>query len=206
MRRRTLLLAVCAWVALVVVASAATWTVIDSVGRDVLANGRVPAAGGPTPRPPRISATEATAATRGTAPRPRRRPTSAPSPGTAAAPAPSAAVTQPVTPPAPRARPTRAPSTPRATPRPAPAAAPSATEQGSWQGRAGTVVAECAGARISLRSATPNDGYRVETGSRGPQEVEVSFKGGGDRGQVQVKGVCRAGAPTFGAQTERGDD
>ena len=68
------------------------------------------------------------------------------------------------------------------------------------------MVAECTGGRISLRSATPSDGYRVETGSRGPQEVEVSFRGGDDVGQVQVKGVCRAGAPSFAAQTERGDD
>jgi hypothetical protein len=84
--------------------------------------------------------------------------------------------------------------------------APPATQQGGWQGRAGTVVADCTGARISLRSATPSDGYRVETGSRGPQAVEVGFKGGDDVGQVQVTGVCRAGAPSFDVRTERGDD
>ena len=205
MRRRTLVLAVCAWAALVVVASVATWTVIDSVGRDVLARGSVPAAADwPSTRPPRTPAGDATA------PRPRRVPTSAPTGaaptrGPAAAPSPSATVPRPAAPPVPRTRPTPTPSAPRATHRPA-TPAPTATEQGSWQGRAGTVVAECTGARISLRSATPSDGYRVETGSRGPQEVEVSFHGGDDRGQAQVKGVCRAGAPSFGAQTAPGDD
>lgn len=204
MRRRTLVLAVCAWVALVVVASVATWTVIDSVGRDVLARGSVPAAAEwPSARPTRTPAG---------APRPRRVPTpaptgAAPTRGPAAAPSPSATATLPAAPSTPHPRAPRTPSGPRATRRPAPAApAPPASEQGSWQGRAGTVVAECVGARISLRSATPNDGYRVETGSRGPQQVEVSFQGGDDRGQAQVTGVCRAGAPVFGAQTERGDD
>ncbi len=223
MPRRTLILAAGAWLALVVVCSLVTWTVIDSVGRDVLAGSAplpasTPSADRPSAsagRAPVISATEGSAPATA-APRP-----PAPSPSTEPAPsevdggsAPTAPATRDAGP-DPTPRPGRPTTTPRPTSRPVPAprspptsAPPAAGEVRSWQSRAGTVVARCAGGRIALQSATPSDGYRVETGSRGPEEVEVSFQrgDGAAESQVQVTGVCRGGVPAFRSETEQGGD
>ncbi len=96
--------------------------------------------------------------------------------------------------------PPSAPATPTA-----PAPAPS--QQRTWEGSAGSVTVRCSGQGASLQSASPDDGYGVEVGSRGPAEVEVTFKGGGR--EVQVKGTCAAGAPRFSTQSSGptgGDD
>jgi hypothetical protein len=74
----------------------------------------------------------------------------------------------------------------------------------TWQGEAGIVVARCSGAVIALQSATPSDDYRVELGSRGPQEVEVTFAGEG--GQVKVRAECVAGVPSFSQEGESSDE
>ena len=57
------------------------------------------------------------------------------------------------------------------------------------------LLVRCTGPVIDLRSATPNDEYRVEVESRGPAEVEVKFEGTG--GQIKVKAQCDAGVPRF---------
>ncbi len=82
-------------------------------------------------------------------------------------------------------------------------AAPTYRER-AWQREAGIVVARCSGAVIALQSATPSDDYRVEVGSRGPQEVEVTFAGEG--GQVKARAECVAGVPSFSQEGESSDD
>ena len=147
MSRRSVVLAVLAWVAVVAVASGVTWGVINAAGQQVLAGGRLPA---------EVQSTHAV-------------PPSAPATPTAPAPVPS--------------------------------------QQRTWEGSAGSVTVRCSGQGASLQSASPDDGYGVEVGSRGPGEVEVTFKGGGR--EVQVKGTCVAGTPRFSTQSSGptgGDD
>ena len=153
MSRRSVLLAVLAWVAVVAVASGVTWGVINAAGQQVLAGGELPA--------------------------------EVQSPATAS---PTHAV------------PPSAPATPTI-PGPAP------SQQRTWEGSAGSVTVRCSGLGASLQSASPDDGYGVEVGSRGPAEVEVTFKGGGR--EMQVKGTCAAGTPRFSTEssgTPGGDD
>lgn len=151
MSRRSVFLAVLAWVAVVAVASGVTWWVINAAGQQVLTGGDLPAE------------VQSGAATPSTAPTPTR-------------------VPQP---------------TPRST---APAPVPS--QQRTWEGSAGAVTVRCEGARASLQWASPDDGYRVEVGSRGPEEVEVTFKGGAR--EVRVKGTCLGGSPRFATESRGG--
>lgn len=153
MSRRSVFLAVLAWVAVVAVASGVTWWVINAAGQQVLTGGDLPAE------------VQSGAATPSTAPTP---------------------------------TPTRVPQpTPRST---APAPVPS--QQRTWEGSAGAVTVRCEGARASLQWASPDDGYRVEVGSRGPEEVEVTFKGGAR--EVRVKGTCLGGSPRFATESRGG--
>ena len=55
----------------------------------------------------------------------------------------------------------------------------------------------CDGSRVSLQSATPNNGYRVEIRERGPEEVEVRFEA--DDREVDVTASCDDGTPEFSA-------
>lgn len=94
-----------------------------------------------------------------------------------------------------------APSAPSATRSHLPSEVPSERQLRSWRGSAGTVAAVCNGAQISLQSVTPNDGWRFEVGDRGPEEIEVEFKTGGeDERRTQVTAGCVSGAPRFRAQ------
>ena len=90
--------------------------------------------------------------------------------------------------------------------------APDQAVRATWQGAAGTVVASCTGARISLVAAQPNSGWRVEVGDRGPEELSVHFElsededGEDDRlssrllGQeVEIRAQCSRGRPSFSA-------
>ncbi len=90
---------------------------------------------------------------------------------------------------------------PAPSPAPRPTSSP-ATQQRSWRGAPGSVLVRCAGGAATLQSTTPNDGYRVEVGSRGPQEVEVIFRGNGP--EVKVRGECARGVPVFSTETTVG--
>ena len=61
------------------------------------------------------------------------------------------------------------------------------------------MTVRCDGQRVSLQSATPNDGYRVEVRERGPEEVEVRFEAE-DR-EVKVEAFCSDGAPEFSSDS-----
>jgi hypothetical protein len=88
---------------------------------------------------------------------------------------------------------------------PARAATPPAYTERAWQGPAGVVLAGCTGGAIDLRAATPNDGYHVEVGSRGPREVEVKFEGPSER-EVKVRAECVGGDPRFRTESDSSDD
>ena len=187
MTRRNVLLGALAWVAVVAAGSGVTWVVIDDAGQQVLSEtpvaavpSAVPPVPGRTPHAHRTRHTPPSSAAGATA-TPSARPTHRPSvpPTDSAKPSHDASPTEPPAPPA---------------------------QQRTWRGTAGTVVARCTGPRVSLVSATPNDGYQVEVGSRGPAEVEVTFKGGGE---TQAKARCSAGAPLFSIEPHNdagGDD
>jgi hypothetical protein len=51
----------------------------------------------------------------------------------------------------------------------------------------GTVVIRFDGTTESLVSATPNPGYQVEIGSRGPDEVSVEFEGASGSSHLQAE-------------------
>jgi hypothetical protein len=155
MGRRSIVLAAGLWLAVVVVVSVATWTVIDAAGRDVTARPSIDpgAAGGATSTPSTTAASP-----RAT---PSRMPTAAP-----------------------------VPTTPDPGPRP---------QERTWAGSAGSVTARCAGGTISLVSATPADGWRMEVEDRGPGRVRVELRSGddGEEREVEVRAECSGGVPGF---------
>ena len=104
-----------------------------------------------------------------------------------------------------------APASPPTTAPPAPAS--SGTSQspggtsvtarpGTWQGTAGLVRVTCRGPSISLTGGSPNPGWRISIGSRGPAEVEVEFEKQGGERHTQVRAVCSGGTPRFTVHNE----
>lgn len=100
--------------------------------------------------------------------------------------------------------------TPTASPpmSPAPGPGPSSREpqRRTWTGAAGTVVAECRGARIRLVQAVPSaDGYAVEVKDDGAgEEIEVEFEGRVEESgrETVVTARCRDGVPVFVTEVE----
>lgn len=206
------------WLAVVLAVAGLTWRVIDSTGRQLLTSGEGSTlspsgtAGSPrTPGPPEPrrhqadagrSATPsqepaASSSPRSTKTGPATSLPSEPSEGSGEQPSPQPVQpsAQPATP-QPTTAPTDEPSQPSQ-----PTAAE--TQVRSWQGAAGTVTAGCSNARITLQSVTPNDGWRVEVGDRGPEHIEVTFRSGGEEErETQVEAVCAAGAPRFQVEAD----
>ncbi|WP_372593442.1 hypothetical protein [Actinotalea sp.] len=125
-------------------------------------------------------------------------------PGTSAtdSPAPTARATgspEPITGPTPTGAPSAAPST---DPGPVPAGSPTAVAA-TWQLTGGTVSVECTATRISLLFATPDDGWTVEVGSRGPEKVEVELHRSED--ETKITAECSDGTPTRTVET-RGEE
>ena len=205
MRRSTGLLLGVAWLAVVLVVSGVTWKVIDTAGSQVMQTGEPVTA-------VRRAATSSPTGTAGAvrhSPHPHRHvshlhptPTSTTAPAQPQPPAgqsvtpPDTGSVEPSTPPPPGAPSSR----PRSSP---PPTQPNHPEVRSWQGAAGTLTASCRGSRISLGSASPSDGWRVEIGDRGPSRIDADFHSGADDGrETQVVAVCRGGAPTFSFHTD----
>ncbi len=148
-----------------------TWATIDTAGQEFLSPGGVP-----TPR------TDVT-------PDPSRRPDGSVSPGPDDR-SPSASPGDD------RRRPTQEPTSADPTrtgdPDPDPGL-PEAPEPGprpfTWRGTAGSVTVVCDGARVSLRAASPANGYSVEVRERGPEEVEVRLESDDAETDVEVRCV-----------------
>jgi hypothetical protein len=64
----------------------------------------------------------------------------------------------------------------------------------TWEGPPGLVSVRCNGSSTTLRSATPNNGYRVEA-DRGLERIEVHFESASREYQVVAR--CVAGVPRF---------
>jgi hypothetical protein len=57
-----------------------------------------------------------------------------------------------------------------------------------------------------LVSYSADAGFRVEVGSRGPEELEITFEGQGEEGrETQVKARCESGSPVFDVETSDDD-
>ncbi len=202
MRRQSWLVAGGIWLAVVAAVAIATWSVIDSAGRDVLAD---PAGGGLAPAPGASSV-----APMPTEPSVRVRASGSPKPsprsGGSQGPRALASLVAPFSP---VATPSGGATSPSASSAPQPGRSSAPTSQSrTWQGPAGTVTTRCSGPRISLASASPRDGWGMEIDKRGPQEVEVKFDRGetdsedsdgseGGERETEVRARCRGGAPSY---------
>lgn len=224
---RRLALSVVGWVAIVAVGSTMVWTVVARAGRDVAEPGQGTLSGASVGASAGVGEPTSTAlAGSSGGPSASGEPGPGGSSGTPGPDAPTGSASgggdgSPATPPT--ADPTKGqPSTGSTlTPEPDPppsddpppsSPAPDQAVRATWQGAAGTVVASCTGARISLVAAQPNSGWRVEVGDRGPEELSVHFElsededGEDDRlssrllGQeVEIRAQCSRGRPSFSA-------
>lgn len=108
------------------------------------------------------------------------------------------------------ASPTAAPSptpTDRPTPTtttPAPTAPAPAEVTRTWPVTGGTVSAACTGQAIRTVYATPQDGWTVETGSAGPDVIEVELHSGEQETKLTAR--CVDGVPTPDVSTGGGDE
>jgi len=169
------------WLAAVAGVSGSAWIAIDRAGRDIT-DGSVSSlspltvVNAPAATTPGIGATSTERTTSPSA-KPERSTT----------PEPSATLRSPVAP---------APSTPATS---AAVPGPTSARDGTFRATGGQVTVRCTGGTIQLRIAQPDDAWRVEVGSAGPQEVHVTFMRGGEEGGVgtQVTAVCAGGAPAF---------
>ena len=68
----------------------------------------------------------------------------------------------------------------------------------------GQVSIRCTGTTILLRIAQPDNGWRVEVNSSGPQNVDLNFRGGADDNgpETQVRAACASGTPAFSVGTD----
>ena len=169
------------WLAAVAGVSATAWIAIDRAGRDITdgsVNSLPPltVVNAPAATTPGIGANSTEVTTSPTA-----------EPERSTAPEPSATLTSPVAP---------APSTPATS---AAVPGPTSARDGTFHATGGQVTVRCTGGIIQLRIAQPDDSWRVEVGSAGPQEVHVTFMRGGEEGVVgtQVTAVCSGGGPAF---------
>lgn len=193
--RRTVLVAVIAWVAVVAVGSTLVWTVISRVGENLTAadtgqQRTASAAHSLAPTQPGVQLTRR--------PHPSQRPSASPTQASS----PSPPVGTPIVAP---------PGTPVSTPTSHPTSEPSSEPTGSsnarratWRGTGGSVTVVCHGQSISLESAQPDTGFRVEVEDRGPEEIHVKFRGQGDEGrETEMQARCQGGVPAFQDRTDR---
>ncbi len=187
------LIALLAWMLLVLAGSAGVWGVIRTTGTGTTTSPEVPSTTsslGPVP----------VRAHRTASPRPK--PRSRPHQTTSPAPAPTnrqSASPAPTT--APKTAPASEPPPSVKTDDSVPQSREPTEVRRTWQGNAGVVVASCRGSVITFGGAQPNSGWRVEVGDRGPEHVEVHFSAsGGDdaaEGEVELKARCVGGQPGF---------
>lgn len=189
--RRSWWIGMLVWLGVVVVASASAWAVIDTAGRQVLADSAPDTLVPATPATP-ASVPLSQAPAEVLSPRPSHsadgRATESPRPQRPTTPSPE--------------QPTGTPGGPSSPDEPR-----TDTEHvttGTWRGAVGTVIARCDGAAVRLYSASPADGYQVELGATGPEELEVKFSG--EHGEVRVDASCGSGEPRFDVESDVEDD
>lgn len=217
MRARSVVLGFALWLLVVTNVSALAWVVINNAGRVVVAastNGSAVVAAPDTsgreadlsqPEPASLPATVPTPT-----PTPTATLTRTPTSTVSQEPSRSSSTPSPVdASPSPRsarvALPAK-PSSPAAAPAP-PAITPVAEVDRTARVSGGQLGVSCTGARIALRYAQPDDGWSVEVGSSGPEEVEVTFRRtGGTQDETHSTAHCQGGTPTFAQQAETGHE
>lgn len=80
-----------------------------------------------------------------------------------------------------------------------PAPPPQPTLTGTWSGDAGKVTASCKGGEISLVSAVPSVGFRVQVEKEGARELAIEFEAtdGYENDETHLKATCTDDGPTF---------
>ncbi len=101
----------------------------------------------------------------------------------------------------PSTKPTPKPS-PTPKPKPSKTTQPQPSASATFAVAGGTVAASCAGSAITLKSAAPNDGWRVEVHDRGPKELEITFRSGDQETEVKIR--CSNGKPVL--ESHDGED
>ncbi len=208
-RTGTVVAAVALWLVIVASTSTVAWQVIDRAGRGVyLTDGARPELTQTIPRtspePTTGGATSATpsrsspvkSSTHSSRPQPSRTtPTSAAPAPTSARPTPDGTASRPTPRPSPSTA--HAPST-SAPPRP-----PVVSDSVSVAG--GSVGVSCQGATLTLRFATPRNGWSYVI-DRSESEIEVAFRQGGGGQESEVHARCSRGAPAFETSSSDGGD
>lgn len=209
-RTGTVVAAVALWLAIVASTSTVAWVVIDRAGRGAfLTDGARPELTQADPGTATTPVTEGAPATASsTSPVPSRTrlpassgghpstsrpPGGSPSPST---PTPRSTLPSPAST-RPRSTPSPA-STPRPTPKP-PASSPAhppAVVDDSVSVAGGSVGVSCQGAVLTLRFATPRNGWSYEL-DRSSTEIEVQFRQNGSEQESEVHARCSRGAPVF---------
>jgi hypothetical protein len=207
--RRSVVVGVGAWCAVVALVSTFVWVVIARAGQGVVPESQ--------PRAAMTRSLPVPHEHRDAGRRPGRRThhpiTSHQSPAVAAA-SPTNAPPSPV---APRTAGAATPAGPSATAHSSPPTRPSSStvaspppptpQRRSWTGAAGHVVAECQATKSHLVSAYPGTGWRYQILSRGPGTVRVTFQRIGEDPVVKVTARCVSGVPRFSVSNgEPGDD
>ncbi|MGZ5416378.1 MAG: hypothetical protein ACXWDI_04295 [Nocardioides sp.] len=190
MKRRTLLTGILVWILVVAVVSGVTWAVIDSAGDTLLAGDTQVGETQPPPPPPPASASASSPA--GTSPQASRTTQPGPSGEPSGTSSPSRS---------PAAQPS-SPTTTADSPRPGLTQSASGVER-VWEGQPGLVAVRCEDARATLKSASPNNGYRVEVEKRGPEEIEVKFESASR--ELNVDARCANGVPRFDVEADDGE-
>ena len=169
------------WLAAVAGVSGTAWIAIDRAGRDITAGSvsslsPLSVVNGPAATTPGVGPTSTEVTTSPTA-----------KPALPTKPEPSPTLRSTVS------------TIPSASPTSAAVPGPPTSRDGTFSATGGQVTVRCTGGTIQLRIAQPDDTWRVEVGSVGPQEVHVTFMRGGEEGVVgtQVTAVCAGGAPVF---------
>ena len=148
-----------------------------------------------------LSASAVTTAAQGSSQAPRPTSSSSPTPKPHASPSHSAHPTSSSS-----AHPSHSPSPVRSSPRPSQSVQGGTGGGGSGGGttatvsktfavQGGTVAAACTGSSVALKSAQPQDGWRVEVENRGPEELEITFRSGENETEVRI--ACSAGTPVL---------
>ncbi|KQZ90108.1 hypothetical protein ASD62_13170 [Phycicoccus sp. Root563] len=213
-RTGTVVAAVALWLAIVASTSTVAWIVIDRAGRGAyLTDGARPELTQAGPGTTTTDVTEGTVSATSSVPLSTSPPTSSAGghPSTSrparttpshSAPAPRSTVSSPA---ATRPRATPHPSpTPRPTPKPSASSPvrPQAVDD-SVSVTGGSVGVSCRGTTLTLRFATPRNGWSYEL-SRSAAEIEVQFRRTGGEQESEVHARCSGGAPVFETDSSDG--
>lgn len=194
MVRRSLLVAVTAWLVVVLLGSTMVWAVISRAGREVVAEdgGQIAAATSPAADP--SSAHHTKRAGHGPRHHASARPSSDPTGPGAATDSASGDSSRPHSDHSDDTSPTHSSS-----------AAPQ-TREGAWSQVGGTITLACTGSTISSWGATPDQGWKASA-EKHSSELEVKFTASGENDrQVEVQASCAGGNPHFHSERSGSED